>query len=113
LGEAPPFGRALAQLRKARGLTQPQLAERVGVSLPMLIYYERRAKNPSAAFVRRAAEVLAVSVDELLGHRPLRHVKPGPTPRLQKIMEQISQLPRSEQKFVTEFLETIVRRAQK
>ena len=37
----------LAHLRKLRGLTQPQLAEELGVSLDMLIYYERRATNPS------------------------------------------------------------------
>jgi DNA-binding transcriptional regulator YiaG len=34
---APIFGTNLAALRKARGLSQPQLAEQLGVSLDMLI----------------------------------------------------------------------------
>lgn len=111
LTEAPSFGQILANLRKARGMTQPQLAQQIGASLPMIIYYERRAKNPSADFVKRAAEVLHVSVDELLGHRPLHPFKPGPPPRLQKIIEQVSVLPRTRQKFVVELLEGYLQQA--
>jgi transcriptional regulator with XRE-family HTH domain len=106
LKKAPQFGQLLARLRKARGMTQAQLAQRLGISLPMLIYYERRAKNPSADFVKRVGEVLNVSIDELLGHKPVRHVKTGPAPRLQKLMEQVSALPRTRQRFVVELLES-------
>ena len=50
---APPFGRNLAALRKARGWTQPQLAEQLGITLAALTYYERQAHNPSAEFVAK------------------------------------------------------------
>jgi transcriptional regulator with XRE-family HTH domain len=110
---APLFGQRLATLRKARGMTQPQFAELVGVSLPMLIYYERRAKNPSADFIKSAAKALAVSVDELLGFEPVRQHKPGPPPKFQKLIEQVSDLPRNKQKFVVELLESYLGNGQK
>src|SRR5579871_4239188 len=76
---APRFGAQLAALRKARGLTQQQLADQLELSLDMLTYYERRAKNPTAEFVARAAAILGVSTDELLGRPgPAKRSKPGP-----------------------------------
>jgi transcriptional regulator with XRE-family HTH domain len=103
--EAPPFGAQLATLRKEHGWTQPQLAEKLGVTLATLVYYERQAKNPSADFVSKAAKLFNVSVDELLGHTVKAARKHGPPSRLQQLTEQLAGLPRNKQKVVVEMLE--------
>jgi len=89
-----------------------QLAERLGISQQMVDYYERRANNPTADFVRKAAEALNVSVDELLGHRTKAVRKSGPPSQLEKRLAALKQLPREKQKMVLHFLDTFLRDAE-
>ncbi len=110
--DAPPFGQRLAAFRKKHGLSQKGLADRLDTTREIIDYYERRAMNPSLAFIERAAEALDVSVAELLGSEPkLARGRPGPTPALALRFEQIRQLPRKEQDFVIRFLDTVLERA--
>jgi transcriptional regulator with XRE-family HTH domain len=109
---APVFGAKLAELRKLRGLTQPQLAEALGVSLDMLNYYERRATNPGAEFVKKAAAFFGVSADELLGHSAQSRRKSGPPSALEQRLVAIRQLPREKQKLAIQMLDTILSAAQ-
>jgi transcriptional regulator with XRE-family HTH domain len=102
---APPFGERLAALRKARGWTQPDLAAKLGTTVQMVTYYERRAKNPSAELVLKIADVFKVGVNELFGTECKVQRKPGPASRLEEITEQLSGLPRNKQKVVVEMLE--------
>jgi transcriptional regulator with XRE-family HTH domain len=108
----PPFGAKLAELRKLRGMTQPQLAEALSVSLDMLNYYERRALNPSAEFLKKTAGFFGVSVDELLGHSTPSRRKSGPPSQLEQRLSAIRQLPREKQKLVLQVLDTFLRDAQ-
>lgn len=69
-GKAPEFGVRLAKLRQAQALSQASLAEKIGISQPMIEYYERRCKNPGVDFVIKAAKALGITTDELLGVAP-------------------------------------------
>ena len=109
LHEAPPFGQRLATFRKARGLSQFQLAKLLGKSREMIDYYERRAKNPSANVILKTAEALKVSVNELLGVECKPTRKPGPPSELEARLEEVRKLPRQRQKFVLDFINTILR----
>lgn len=106
----PPtgFGKNLAHARQAAGLTQVQFARLVGLSQQMIDYYERRAKNPTAEFVQKAAQSLGVSVDELLGVKPMTRRKPGPPSKLQQKIERVRSLPENKQKLVSDFLDTVL-----
>jgi len=108
--KAPPFGSRLAAVRTAHGMSQAEFAERVGLSREMVAYYERRAKNPTADFVQKAAEVLGVSADELLGVQPIQQDrnKPGPASKLDQRVEKVKELPRSEQLYVIKFLDQVL-----
>ena len=64
------FGQRMARLRKARGLTQAQLAEHIGISRRMVAYYEGQAERPPAHVLDQLARTLRVSADQLLGRRP-------------------------------------------
>jgi len=110
---APPFGERLAALRKERGWTQPQLAERLGVTTKTVTYYERMAQNPTTKTVGRIAEVFGVSCADLIGENTAQGQahKPGPPSKLQQLTEEVSELPRSKQKFVVEMLEGYLQKA--
>ena len=112
---APLFGQRLAMLRKGKGLTQTKLAKQLHITQKMIDYYERRAVNPSIEFVQSVAEVLDVSVGEILGHQPKRgqltRHRPGPPSKLAHRLEQLQHLPHKDQEFVVKFLDTILEKA--
>ena len=61
------FGKRLASLRKAGGLTQQELGDKVGVSRRVIAYYEGETNYPPAHLIVPLAKALNVSTDELLG----------------------------------------------
>jgi transcriptional regulator with XRE-family HTH domain len=110
--QAPDFGQRLAVARRGRGLTQQQFADLLAMTVKAVDYYERRARNPSIEFVRRAAEKLNVSVAELLGEDAMSvRQRPGPAPKLQRQIEELRRLPRAKQRFVSELLDTVLQKA--
>jgi len=109
--EAPPFGQRLAHYRTLRGLTQYQFADLLGISRNLVVHYERACENPTTDFVVRAAQALDVSADELLGLQPQHQAKRGPPPKVRKLAERISKLPKSKQTVVLEMLEGYLDRA--
>jgi len=58
----------LAILRKAKGLTQRQLAEKIGIERSTYAYYEC-GRLPSVDILARIYRVLAVSMDYVAGLR--------------------------------------------
>ena len=61
------FGQRLTALRRARGLSQCNLADALGVKQPTVSYYESQNGHPQADVLTKLAKVLAISVDDLLG----------------------------------------------
>jgi transcriptional regulator with XRE-family HTH domain len=59
------LGQRIAALRKARKLTQEQLAEAVGCSVEFISLVERGVNAPSVAGLEKFARVLKVEVREL------------------------------------------------
>ena len=59
-------GRFLQELRKENGLTQLALAERLGVTDRAVSKWERGKGFPDVSLLKPLAEVLDVSVSELL-----------------------------------------------
>ncbi len=60
------LGRKIAQLRKEKGMTQLELAGLMGVTDKAVSKWERDLSCPDITTLPRLAEVLGVSVDELL-----------------------------------------------
>ena len=59
------LGQRIAALRKARKLTQEQLAERLGCSVEFISLVERGVNAPSVAGLEKFAKILKVEVREL------------------------------------------------
>ena len=107
--EAPPFGQRLAAIRKSKGWSQRDLADKLGVKRELVDYYERRAPNPALDFIQRAAEALGVAAAELIGGEEARKKRGGgPEGRLRRLFEQASKLPRSQQEKIVAVLEAFV-----
>ena len=60
----------LQQLRKLRGLTQEDLAERVGVSRQAVAKWESGETSPDLEKSRLLAQVFGVSLDDLVDYEP-------------------------------------------
>jgi len=59
------FGRKIRRLRKKAGLTQEQLAEKMGLSIPSIGYIEMGKHFPKPKNLYKIAKALGVKVGEL------------------------------------------------
>ena len=64
------LGANIAALRKARGLTQEQLAAQLGVSTPAVSKWETCSSCPDITLLCPLARALGASVDQLLAFEP-------------------------------------------
>jgi len=102
------FGRMLAELRKAKGFTQQELADNVGVSQRMVAYYERHAKRPPLEKLQAIARALSVSIDQLLGVQPVRKQPGAPKDAyLQRKLQRVQQLPKDKQKIIVTMIDAL------
>ena len=102
------LGAHVATLRKARDITQIQMAEILGVSQQTVNSYEVGRRRIPVSALPTLAEALEISLDELLGRTTPSSGKRGPTSKLQQQMEQVSHLPRAKQKFVIQMLDAVI-----
>lgn len=63
-------GQRLALLRKEKGITQKELAERLGVTQSMISDYENGVMRLHSELIAQLTTILGVSSDDLLGLKP-------------------------------------------
>jgi transcriptional regulator with XRE-family HTH domain len=101
------FAKRLAELRKSRQLTQQELAQRLGLSLSTVAYYEATAKNPKLETVYKLAEFFGVRPASLI-EEPNSGKKPGPASRLDQLTERISHLSAYKQRMLIGLVEAFL-----
>lgn len=84
----PTMGAMIASLRKERGMTQAQLAEQLNVTDKAVSKWERDIACPDISALPRLAELLGVSVDELLQVRQSTR-KPAGENRLSTLLSTV------------------------
>lgn len=88
------LGQRLARIRKERGFTQQQLADRTGLIQVLISDYEHGKLRLSAEIAVRFADVLGITTDELLrGKKSAGTTRRQPSLKLLRRMEQIENLP--------------------
>jgi transcriptional regulator with XRE-family HTH domain len=105
------LGSRMAQMRKARDLTQVQLSATLGISQQMVASYEIGRRRVPVSMLPALARALHVQIDALLGDATKSHSKRGPTPKWQQQIEAIAQLPKAQQRFVSQMLDTVLAQA--
>lgn len=109
-GEDESLGQRVARLRKARGYTQTELAERIGIIQALISDYERDKLRLSADMVIRFASALEVTTDELLGVRELRtNGKRNLSRKVVRRMEKIDTLGPHQQTVLLQTIDTFLR----
>ena len=105
------FGQRLAELRKLRGLTQVQLAQKLDSTQRAITYYENEADYPPVATIVELARILSVSTDELLG---VKNTKPSQDlvdiskdPELRRLWRKFQQIARWPEKDVNAVIRLI------
>ena len=107
------LGRRIAAARKARDLTQQQLADELGIAQQTLAHYEAGRLRVAVATLPPLARALGVSIEDLIGeetHRPVASRR-GPPSRVQLQLERIQALPRARQRFLADLIETALQQA--
>src|SRR5512139_1100585 len=64
------LGQRIAQFRKAKDLTQQQLAEVLGISQQTMAHYEVGRLRIAVALLPRLTKALGISIEELLEEQP-------------------------------------------
>jgi len=69
------IGENLRAWRRARGMSQRALAERVGISTYMLALYERGERTPDGETLCALADALNISLSTLFTPRTIKEIK--------------------------------------
>ncbi len=104
------LGARIAELRKTQNITQVQLAETLGVSQQTVNAYETGYRRVPVSALPMLASTLAVSVEELIG-TPSPAARRGPAPKLLQQVERIQRLPKAQQRFVMQMIDTVLAQA--
>ena len=91
------LGKSILTARQTSGLSQTQLAEKLGVSQQMVGYLELEPVAIRPELLAKLSEVLAVPVEQLLGIERKTPRAPGPVGKARQIFERVSKLPRATQ----------------
>lgn len=104
----PKQGERLLQLRIEAGLSQKELADLIGETQQNIAYWEQADKPPRADTLPRLAKVLGISVEDLLNADDALPKRSGPKGKLQALFEEASELPRSQQEKLMDFIVAFV-----
>ena len=103
-----PFGERLHAAREARGLSQAQVAEQLGMSQNAYAYWERKPVALRPDQLEQLAKILGVPVDALFNGNGGSDRKGGPTGKARRVFEQVSLLPRKRQQRILATVEDML-----
>lgn len=78
-------GRKIAELRKAQGLTQDELSEKLGVTPQAVSKWENDLSYPDILLLPQLAQLFDVTVDELLSNFPKKETTMLPAGKKQNL----------------------------
>ena len=106
--ECTPFGQRLHMLREQAGLSQQQLADRLGLTQRAYAHWERNPVALRPDQLLGLAEALNISVEDLVGSNGTKKRGTGPTGKMKQLFEAASQLPRSQQQKLAAIIEPFI-----
>jgi transcriptional regulator with XRE-family HTH domain len=106
------LGERLAHIRKEKGVTQVELADRVGIVQNLVSAYECGRLRLQAEMAIRFAKALGVSADELLGlKKQAQEAGTVKNRRLRRSVQEIEKLPRRDQEALLRTIEAFLAKA--
>lgn len=105
------IGQRLTQLRKQRGYTQVELAEKIGIRQVLVSAYEKDRRGLSAEMAIHFALALDVSLDELLRPKGKKVSGKKPSRKVLRRLEEIEKLPPHQQNYLLKTIDGFLRGA--
>jgi len=103
-----PFGDRLYSARIALGLSQAQVAEKLGITQTAYADWERYHVALRPDQVEKLTNILKVSVDHLYGNGKEKRQGGGPVGKARRAFEAVSRLPKRQQQKIVEVVEAFV-----
>ncbi len=104
------YGDIISRLRVEQGLTQKELAEKMGIPSTLITDYERGRLRLHADIISKLATALQVSADELLGISPQqKNNNSANRLRIMKRVKKIETLPPFKQKTVLQIVDGYIK----
>lgn len=99
-------GKNISRFRKELSLSQAELASQVGITQSLIATIEIGTRRISLEDAVKVAEVLHVSIDQLL---PASHEskKPGPKPKIAVAYDKLNQLSEKDQSVVMAMIDSL------
>jgi HTH-type transcriptional regulator, competence development regulator len=82
------LGETIAKLRKEKGLSQYELADRLGFSRGKLSNYEQGSRQPDYDTLKKIADYFDVSIDHLLGREEKVKTKEDSLEEVNKLVKE-------------------------
>ncbi len=104
-----PIHERLKELRKARGWTQNELAEKIDTDARMISHYENGKFVPSAEALIKIAEIFDISIDYLLIEYAIK--KPLKDTGDRELMEQfleVNDLPEKDREMIKYIIDSVL-----
>jgi transcriptional regulator with XRE-family HTH domain len=96
------IGKVVKKLRKEKGLTQTELAQKIGKSMRLITYFERGVANVSLDTLYDIAKALDVPVSEIF----LRSENKLQDPNITLLMSQVEELSSKDQAVILDIIAT-------
>jgi transcriptional regulator with XRE-family HTH domain len=103
------LGQRISAARRDAGLTQKQLADKLGTTQRVITYWERESVGLKAEQLTALAEALGITLDQLMGRPQPKARGNGPVGRAKQIFDAVSKLPRKQQEKVFDILQPFLR----
>jgi transcriptional regulator with XRE-family HTH domain len=103
------IGQRISEVRKKKGLTQTELAEKIGITQKLVSDYEINRVKISAEMLCHFAIALGTSADKLLGLDHSDHEEQEISLRYTRRMREINQLPEIKIKAILKTLDDLIR----
>jgi len=102
------LGAHVTAMRKARGMTQAELARAIGVSQQAVFAYELGERRISVLVLAKLAKIFAVSAEEMVGlSKPVRVPKGRLSPRCVRHATRLQSLSKTQQRFVIRIIDVL------
>lgn len=102
------LGERLARLRRAKGLSQVELAKSIGVAQPIVSKYESGELRLHGELIVLLAGLLDVSTDELLGLEPAVRPQAPKDRRLVRRLQAFDSLPKRDRDALTRTIDAFL-----
>ncbi len=105
------LGERITAARTKAGITQAQLAEKLGVTQRLVAHWERRLVSLKPVHLAALCDTLGVTASHLLGQpeeEPAATRQTGPVGKMRTVFDEVSKLPRRQQDKIIGVVEALL-----